>query len=72
MAIDTPTKRASVLVAGSFFPGRIGLPVAPDGSGADSKAERSFFGYHYAGIDADAPIPVVIPVGSRQLRGVGL
>ncbi len=66
MAIDNPTKRASVLSAGSFFPGRIPYLVEPDGSDLDSKAERGTVLHHYAGIDADAPITAF-----RRRVGVG-
>ena len=55
MAIDSETKRASVLNAGSFFPGRIPYLTEPDGSDLDSKAERGTVLHHYAGIDAAEP-----------------
>jgi len=71
MAIDTPEKRASVLIAGSFFPGRFGISPTPDGSGADDNAERSFFGYRYSGIAADVPVVVVETPRQRTRRGVG-
>ena len=70
MAADTPTKRASVLVAGSFFPGRVGLPPEPDGSDADGTDERAFLVYRYSGIDAAAPTERKTRLRSR--RGVGL
>ena len=62
MAINTETKRASVLNAGSFFPGRIPYLTEPNGSNLDSKAERGTVLHHYAGIDAAGPA-----VGNRLL-----
>ena len=56
MAVDTESKRASVLNAGSFFPGRIPYLTEPNGSDLDSKAERGAVLHHYAGIDAGAPV----------------
>ncbi len=56
MAIDNESKRASVLNAGSFFPGRIPYLTEPSGSDLDSKAERGTVLHHYFGIDADAPV----------------
>lgn len=69
MAIDSESKRASVLNAGSFFPGRIPYLTEPSGSNLDSKAERGTVLHHYAGIDADAPpTGVSIPVAMHAYR----
>ena len=70
MAIDTETKRASVLNAGSFFPGRIPYLTEPNGSNLNSKAERGTVLHHYAGIDADAPSvgALIIPVAMNSYR----
>ena len=71
MAIDSKEKRASVLITGGFFPGTVGIPPTPDGSGADTNAQRSYFGYRYSGIAAGAPAPKVA-TRMRARRGVGL
>ena len=70
MAINTESRRASVLNAGSFFPGRIPYLTEPSGSNLDSKAERGTVLHHYAGIDADAPIVagLSIPVAMNAYR----
>ena len=68
MAIDNESKRASVLNAGSFFPGRIPYLTEPDGSNLDSKAERGTVLHHYIGFDSDVTGP---PVDTLMLLKVG-
>ncbi len=68
MAIDNESKRASVLNAGSFFPGRIPYLTEPDGSNLDSKTERGTVLHHYFGFDSDFTGP---PVGTLMLLKVG-
>ena len=67
MAIDTAVKRASVISAGSFFPGKIPYVYHLDGSDANTNSERGAINYHYAGIDADSPV-LEAPVEERKLR----
>ena len=52
MPIDTPTKRASALNAGTFYPGKIFMLPEPDGSDLDTANQRGFVLWHYAGIAA--------------------
>ena len=56
MAIDTETKRASVLNPGSHIPGRNVMQSEPDGSDLDDKNERGFVLWHYAGIEAASAV----------------
>ncbi len=55
MAIDDASKRASVLHAGSFFPGRIPQSKDRDAGDLDDANQRGFILWHYAGIAAAAP-----------------
>ena len=50
MAINTESKRASVLNVGSFFPGRIPYLTEPDGTDLGSKNERGVVLHNYAPI----------------------
>ena len=56
MAIDTETRRASVLHSGSFFPGKLVMQSEPDGSDLDGFDERQFVLWVYAGIDTSLVI----------------
>ncbi len=56
MAIDSETKRFSILNAGSFTPGKLFLPSEPDGNDMDTKPERAFLLWRYSGIDAGDPV----------------
>ncbi len=55
MSIDTASKRASVLHAGSFFPGRIPQSKDRDAGDLDDANQRGFILWHYAGIAGGAP-----------------
>ena len=59
MAIDTASKRASVLHAGSFFPGQVPSSKDRDAGDLDDANQRGFVLWHYAGIAAGAPAAVV-------------
>ena len=52
MAIDDASKRASVLHAGSFFPGRVPQSKDRDAGDLDDANQRGFIAWHYAGISA--------------------
>ncbi len=54
MAIDDASKRASVLHAGSFFPGRVPQSKDRDAGDLDDANQRGFVLWHYAGISAGA------------------
>ncbi len=72
MSIDDASKRASVLHAGSFFPGRV--PQSKDrGAGElDDANQRGFVLWHYAGISAGAVVaeeaaPQIVRIGAYGL-----
>ena len=67
MAVDTATKRASVLSAGSFFPGRVPQSKDRDAGDLDDANQRGFILWHYAGIAAGAAIIVIPAVGDRHI-----
>ncbi len=58
MAVDDASKRASVLHAGSFFPGRVPQSVDRDAGDLDDANQRGFVLWHYAGISAGDPVAV--------------
>ena len=60
MAIDDASKRASVLHAGSFFPGRIPQSKDRDAGDLDDANQRGFVLWHYAGISAGAVVEVAV------------
>ncbi len=62
MAIDDASKRASVLHAGSFFPGRVPQSVDRDAGDLDDANQRGFVLWHYAGISAGAAVVVAVTV----------
>ena len=55
MAIDSPTKRKSIIAIGAMFIGPIVVPT-----GTFDQADRQVIGYSYSGIEADAPPAVVV------------
>lgn len=59
MAIDDASKRASVLHAGSFFPGRVPQSKDRDAGDLDDANQRGFVLWHYAGIAAGTPAEAV-------------
>lgn len=61
MAIDDASKRASVLHAGSFFPGRVPQSKDRDAGDLDDANQRGFVLWHYAGISASTVAAVVEP-----------
>ncbi len=72
MAIDDASKRASVLHAGSFFPGRVPQSKDRDAGDLDDANQRGFVPWHYAGIAAGAPAEVVVAVGLIHIGHHGI
>lgn len=66
MAIDTETKRASALNAGTFYPGKVFMQSEPDGNDLDDANQRGFVLWHYAGI-----FTVVAAVTDQTPLGAG-
>ena len=69
MAVDNESKRASVLNAGSFFPGRIPYKTEPDAGDLDSATQRGLVLWHYFGISAST---VAVVTRLLKLLGHGL
>ncbi|KKN07627.1 hypothetical protein LCGC14_1065120, partial [marine sediment metagenome] len=72
MAIDDASKRASVLHAGSFFPGRVPQSKDRDAGDLDDANQRGFVLWHYAGISAGAVVAAVsvrMRIGAHRILG---
>jgi len=73
MAVDDASKRASVLHAGSFFPGRVPQSKDRDAGDLDDANQRGFVLWHYAGIAAGvvavAAVSVRVRVGAHRILG---